>query len=600
MNDDETTLFLDNAPLPQTATSVDLAIHRLEDSSSRGETIETTSFQSKIPEGKITFDNASIQLFALPPQRSTAAFSLAPDRTVWDLYLAIIPFTLNRPTTPRASYSRVTFMITLHTSQATALDLFPQNILSPIENKKFTISPDGRFSTASASDHGIEYFSLLPNIYASGVGTSTFYWTFTGDNEKKSVPCDTKQVLAVLRVPRGTTLIEGEVNYRIDVKKPLLRLAEHHHTKVDPYAIRLSLHDLRPFSTKNTQENTQPEISSVDACLVCALSEEVTELIRMIEEQCQVHFEEGYDKKLRRDYQHVSITNKDGEPLHILVTWLPNPGSPEAIVLVDNFIREYRPRMVGMTGLCGGDRQTTVLGDIIVADCAFPYDAGRVELDEQGQKRFLPNVKTWQIQPGILHTLRMFNNWETAIKQVERPSSLRQQRDWLLATLFDKKYQSISSIPEAERVLHAPQWRQIWQQELRAWPASYLTPKGTLTESALRGLAFSEDFPYQDPPHSRRHIGPVATGNNERADDPFPEIKRSVQGTLALDREGAAFYRAMADFPATPALLVKGVSDHADAERDDRFRPYAARVSALYMLSFIRTYLTTGRFTRPQ
>jgi nucleoside phosphorylase len=123
-----------------------------------------------------------------------------------------------------------------------------------------------------------------------------------------------------------------------------------------------------------------------------------------------------------------------------------------------------------------------------------------------------------------------------------------------------------------------------------------MTSEGTLTEHAQKPHALSEDFPYHDPPHPHVHIGPVAAGDKVRTDDPFAEINKPVRKTLALDMEGAAFYRVMANFPTIPALFVKGVCDYATAEKDDSFHSYAASVSAMYMLSFIRTFITTKRF----
>jgi hypothetical protein len=41
--------------------------------------------------------------------------------------------------------------------------------------------------------------------------------------------------------------------------------------------------------------------------------------------------------------------------------------------------------------------------------------------------------------------------------------------------------------------------------------------------------------------------------------------------------------------------LVKGVCDYADADKDDTYHRYAAEVSAMYMLCFIREYVTSAR-----
>lgn len=93
------------------------------------------------------------------------------------------------------------------------------------------------------------------------------------------------------------------------------------------------------------------------------------------------------------------------------------------------------------------------------------------------------------------------------------------------------------------------------------------------------------------------HIASLATLVTVRSDNPFEEICQLVRNTVGLDMEAVAFYRAVADFPGTRALLVKGVSDFADGQKNDEYHPYASAVSAVYMLRFIQEFLHTDRFS---
>jgi len=45
-----------------------------------------------------------------------------------------------------------------------------------------------------------------------------------------------------------------------------------------------------------------------------------------------------------------------------------------------------------------------------------------------------------------------------------------------------------------------------------------------------------------------------------------------------------------------PWLIVKGISDYADRDKNDFYRDYAAQASALYAFSFIQSYVTHERF----
>lgn len=124
----------------------------------------------------------------------------------------------------------------------------------------------------------------------------------------------------------------------------------------------------------------------------------------------------------------------------------------------------------------------------------------------------------------------------------------------------------------------------------------------TFTASAARDvLQFARMFDLRndlvnilkppEPIHPEYHIAPMASGSAVRADNPFDEVKLPVRGTVAIDMEGAAFYQAVENFPGTRSLLVKGVSDYADGDKNDIYHQYASELSALYMLSFIKAYV---------
>jgi nucleoside phosphorylase len=102
------------------------------------------------------------------------------------------------------------------------------------------------------------------------------------------------------------------------------------------------------------------------------------------------------------------------------------------------------------------------------------------------------------------------------------------------------------------------------------------------------------------PPELRKskvacHIKAMASGSAVRADYPFEEVRVPVRGTVAIDMEGSAFSLVMSRHPLIPWLIVKGVSDYADQAKNDAYHGYAARVSALYALSFLHAYLTAER-----
>jgi nucleoside phosphorylase len=102
-----------------------------------------------------------------------------------------------------------------------------------------------------------------------------------------------------------------------------------------------------------------------------------------------------------------------------------------------------------------------------------------------------------------------------------------------------------------------------------------------------------------DSEQPERHIAPIASGMAVHADNPFPWLIEYLnRKTLALDMEAAAFYRVLCAFPQTQSLVVKGVCDYADVQKNDSYHNYAARASGVYLLYFIQEYVTDQTMPR--
>jgi nucleoside phosphorylase len=93
-----------------------------------------------------------------------------------------------------------------------------------------------------------------------------------------------------------------------------------------------------------------------------------------------------------------------------------------------------------------------------------------------------------------------------------------------------------------------------------------------------------EEFP-------RCLIAPVASGMAVQANNPFPHLIEHNRKALFLDQEVAAFYQTLNEFPRMYFLAVKGVCDYGNVHKNDDYRDYAARASAIYLLFFIQSYV---------
>ena len=281
------------------------------------------------------------------------------------------------------------------------------------------------------------------------------------------------------------------------------------------------------------------------------------------------------------------------------VSWLPRIGLQETILHLSHILEEYHPRFAAMTGICAGDQLRVNLGDLVVPDRLYIYDNGKFMTDEQEHAVYNHNVITYQLDENILRFVSLFEQWKSLVKQLNRPHSKRQQREWLLEQLLDKQTPSVQQIPQQQLQCHAPDWRRIIH-ELKQGPDPLLTSALTLRErKQIEELRYGLDpFPYTDPQEVRCHIKPMASGNAVHSDNPFKEIQIPVRGTVAIEMEGAAFGRVMASVPSLRWLVVKGVSDYADTNKDDSYHQYASTSSALYLLCFLQEYVTYERIPR--
>ena len=95
------------------------------------------------------------------------------------------------------------------------------------------------------------------------------------------------------------------------------------------------------------------------------------------------------------------------------------------------------------------------------------------------------------------------------------------------------------------------------------------------------------------------HVEVMASSMAVRADNPFPELTtQHNRKTVGIDMEAATFYTALRDFPLIHGLVVKGVSDYGDNTKTDRYRDYARRASAVYLLHFLQAYVTEETMPR--
>lgn len=330
---------------------------------------------------------------------------------------------------------------------------------------------------------------------------------------------------------------------------------------------------------------------SIDISIFCALAEEAKAVLEVVSHRCIVSWQVVQTDHIT--YHRTSITNQYGQELRIAVTCLTRMGVVPSALLLPDILNVQKPKLVIMTGICAGDRSQVQLGDLIVAERVYFYDTGKFSQDSEGRQYHEHDTRTYSSSDQYIQFTRMFNGWQTALDSLVRPVSRRQQRDWLLEQYLSERIQHIRELDSVVLQRNAPRWRDILQELQHD---NILTSDLALShrEELEKKLLFGKDpFPFRDASQSRCFIKPIASGSAVRADNPFQDIRMPVRGVAGIDMEGAVLGECIATIPAYKHiswLLVKGVCDYADEEKDDSFHEYAALASAHYALSLIQEY----------
>lgn len=532
--DNEELLIFNNGPLPASRSTVTLSILSEENDQDeqRGATKGLISPQDSLTEGLVTFNPRGDYIFFIPPLESTVSEPLLlPDTSKWDLYLVSLPFTLH-PAPANRYYEKLKFSFKLSTPGAVAFDLFPDTITAEVEETKtYALSTQIKFKEVGVSlgqiGRKLQFKGLRPTVTAFGKGESSFYWIYQGYKEQRAVTPETKQALMVLQVPRGTSVVEGVISCEAVIVKQIFGEWKKKDGFAQDYPISWELRNAPPFvkvnASRNSEISTVRTLSYFDVCIFCALAEEAEYCMKEIERQCSVSFQSAFSANTGT-YYHTIVRNNQSEALTVHISWQSKPGPVEAGLHIRPVLEECKPRFAAMTGICAGDRKKVKLGDLVVAESAFNYDAGKIVIDAWGQTKLLHDMDAWHPHPDVLHFARLFQQWKSAVENLEGLYS-----------------------------------------STRVQPKVY--------------------------------IAPIASGSAVRGDNPFDQIRVLARNTIAVDMEAATFYRTVAQFPGVRSLLVKGISDYADGEKDDTYHTYASAASAAYILSFMREYVTSDRLS---
>lgn len=350
-----------------------------------------------------------------------------------------------------------------------------------------------------------------------------------------------------------------------------------------------------PLSPQLPQDLGQPY---ADVVIVTALKDDEYDEARKVKDGLI-----GDWSQARIDGTEVAFADyeaADGQPLRIAMTWATRMRGTAAADVAGRLLDRLGAGCVAMCGVCAGRRGDVQPGDVIIADLVYRYDTGalRVEYDEHGQQheRFKADPDPLPLAEAILHRAQAFRVVGAPWIH-ERPLTLAAQCDWVLAQLNAGQ----DPLIHADSEQRCPAWSKTLErlkslgyvtENLGADIQLKLTGEGT---AYIRGLLLKHRRNLPTTPPWHLHIAPIATGGSVMRDPKlFDRLSETNRKVLGVEMEAAAI-AATAHARNLPWVVMKGVMDHADHDKDDLLKRFAARASAECLIRFLRENPLRGK-----
>jgi len=344
------------------------------------------------------------------------------------------------------------------------------------------------------------------------------------------------------------------------------------------------------------------------AVVLCAKYEEARAFRLVLKDQGAAETSKAMGSLL---YHILIIQDIDNKPFEIQV-YCPRdePGAVMAAADVTSIIGQLSPHWVFMTGICAANPLKAAVGDVMVAKRVVDYWYGK--RDRNGTHHDIrPLAIDEYLSTAIMETAdSLKGSWDRFVKR-SRPVSRRYQKDAVSRVLYDK-YSTGMYIPEIMSVI--PEvfeskedcFRVLESLTVSSPPQIICSQDGKYSLDLLRyeeltKLIRVRTFPTPDAKEPKVHNGTLLTDVSAVVADLDEEKWSQYENEIGardlygLEMEGIGLYESMEVINRNRSekikfMLVKGVSDYASDEKDDKFHEYGKQVSAAFVYQLLRLY----------
>jgi nucleoside phosphorylase len=326
--------------------------------------------------------------------------------------------------------------------------------------------------------------------------------------------------------------------------------------------------------------------SDVDVLVITALKEELDALLE-VTAGLREPWADGQGGDI--PYRIATVEGRRG-PIRVAAARTTRTAGVATATVATRLADLLKPGCLAMCGVCAGHPEDTDLGDVVIADRVFHHDQGK-------------------LRPGAfegdlwVHSLR--DAWLRAAQDLAGPAvglhgyvtaDDEAGRWWFLEQLLAGRDPLRSSalrrhVPDDRRAAILQSLRDELGYVSLAGKTFSLTDAGRdagQEREILHGTLVT-----QRPYHI--HVGPMGSGNPVVADGLVwgRLASHGMRKALAVEMEAAAVGQ-VAHERSLPFVVIKGVMDHADEAKSDRFKRFAARASAEVLLELLRRVVTGG------
>ena len=167
----------------------------------------------------------------------------------------------------------------------------------------------------------------------------------------------------------------------------------------------------------------QTSSSPIRIILLCARFDEALEARRTLL-HLQLRVESKFYGKIV--YHSVDFPDLQQHPLHLeIYSCVDQAGGDTASAVTTHLLEHVRPHWLFMTGVCAGRADKTALGDLIIADRAVNYRAGKIVDGGQIQHGSqVPSLNQYLRQPMMEIAAELKGQWSILVPTA-RPWSQR-------------------------------------------------------------------------------------------------------------------------------------------------------------------------------